>query len=199
MTRPIDERPARGSPPLQPPDAQAVLTGLQARDPRVQADTWRAIFPRLVAVCTAVLGDRARAEEMAQDVWIDFAYNHVDRVQHARALYPYLRLMAVRRARRSAARRARFRREGDPPETVGVPDEQRMLGALDARMRADRLAECLDGLTPRARQMLRQRIHREESLSVIGRTFGISKQAVDKAIRKALAALRACLGEGGTA
>ncbi len=197
MTDGIDGSAARGSPPTAPPEV--TLAGLKARDPKIQAETWRAVFPRLVAVCAAVLGDRARGEEMAQDVWIDFAYNHVDRVRHARAVYPYLRLMAVRRARRAAARRARFRREGEPPEAVGMPDERGLLGALDARLRADRLAECLDTLTPRARQMLRLRIHREDSLSAIGRAFGVSKQAVDKAIRKALSALRACLERGPAA
>lgn len=196
MTAPFDERPAGDSPEVQLPDPAEVLAGLRARDPKVQAATWRAVFPRLRRTCSAVLGDPARGEEMAQDVWLDFAYRHVDRVRHPGALYPYLRLMAVRRARRAAARRARFRREGPPPEPVGAPDERRLAEVLDSRRQADRLADCVDALTPRARQMLRLRVHREESLGAIGRAFGISKQAVDKAIRKALAALRTCLGEG---
>lgn len=174
-------------------DDADLLARLRARDPETQARVWREHHARLSAICTRILGDAARGEEVAQDVWIDFAYTYVDRVAHPGAMRGYLIMMAIRRARRHADRRRRRRREGEPEEQAGEHPERTMVEALHHAALEDRLTDCLDALRPRARQMLRMRFRQELSLREIGEAFGVSKQAVGKAVGKALAALRACI------
>lgn len=182
-------------------DDAGVLARLRARDPETQAQVWRELHPRLSALCTRIVGDPARGEEVAQDVWIDFAYTYVDRVEKPGAMRGYLIMMAVRRARRQAIRRRQHRREGEPEERASEHQEAPLVEALHHDRLKARLTTCLEELRPRARQMLRMRFREELSLREIGEGFGVSKQAVGKAVRVALAALRACierLGEEAT-
>lgn len=150
------------------------------------------MFHRLKAVCAHVLGDRVRAEDLAEDVLMDFAFEHVDRVEHPRAVASYLRLMAVRRARR--IKQKQNRHDTDSLErTSGVDEEGMMVAAIDTPNRVACLAECIDAQDKKARTMLRLRFHAERSVTDIGREMGVSKQYVSRIMRRALEALRGCV------
>lgn len=183
---------------LDPADA---LRGLQARDRDVQARVWREVHPRLKATCARIVGDPGWGEEIAQDVWIEFAYDYVDRVRAPRAMYSYLLMMATRRARHVVARRRRWTADAPPPEAVDAEAPDQLIEALAHGVLKGHLERCLPTLRPRSRQMLRLRFHREATLREIGEAFGVSKQAVGQTIRKALGHLRTCVEQhlGGTA
>lgn len=150
------------------------------------------MFHRLQAVCAHVLGDRVRAEDLAEDVLMDFAFEHVDRVEHPRAVSSYLRLMAVRRARRIKQKQNRHE-SVSPERSSGVDVEGAMVAAIDAPGRKACLAECIGAQDSKARTMLRLRFHNERSVTDIGREMGVSKQYVSRIMRRALDALRGCV------
>lgn len=150
------------------------------------------MFHRLRAVCAHVLHDRVRAEDLAEDVLMDFAFEHVDRVEHPRAVPSYLRLMAVRRARRIKQKQNRHE-EVSPERTSGVDEERALVTAIDAPARKACLSRCIDAQDKKARTMLRLRFYNERTVTDIGREMGVSKQYVSRIMRRALDALRGCV------
>lgn len=169
-----------------------LLRRLKQRDGRAQLELRKRMFHRLLAVCTHILGDRVRAEDLAEDVLMDFAFEHVDRVEHPRAVASYLRLMAVRRARR--IRQKQNRHESGHIERARPVDEERMLvDAIDAPQRQACLSRCIEKQDKKARQMLRLRFYNELSVTAIGQQMGVSKQYVSRIMKRALEALRGCV------
>lgn len=169
-----------------------LLRRLKRRDGRAQLELRKRMFHRLLAVCTHILGDRVRAEDLAEDVLMDFVFEHVDRVEHPRAVASYLRLMAVRRARR--IRQKQNRHESVRVDRARpVDEESSMVEAIDAPNRQACLAKCIDQQDKKARQMLRLRFYNEMSVTDIGRQMGVSKQYVSRIMKRALEALRGCV------
>lgn len=123
---------------------------------------------------------------------MDFAFEHVDRVEHPRAVASYLRLMAVRRARR--LKTLQNRHETVCEERAGPENqEQAMAEAIDAPARRACLSRCVEAQDQKSRQMLRMRFYAERSVTEIGREMGVSKQYVSRIMRRALEALRGCV------
>jgi RNA polymerase sigma factor (sigma-70 family) len=171
-----------------------MLDALKKRDPHVQLQLRRELFPKVQAVCLALLKDRALAEETAEDTWMDFLYQHVDGVRRAESLAPYLRMMTVRRCVRIRQWRDRHDPAGEQPPLVGG-SEDGMLGSLDRRRQLARLERCLERLTPKARRLLRLRYHHDLAQEAIGKALGFSKQYAGRTLARALELLRACVEE----
>lgn len=173
-------------------DDDELLRRLKLRDGHAQIELRKRMFHRLRAVSVQVLGDRVRAEDLAEDVLMDFAFEHVDRVEHPRAVASYLRLMAVRRACR--LRTLQNRHETVREDRSGPSNtEQAIVEAIDAPARQACLSHCVDAQDHKSRQMLRLRFYSERSVTDIGREMGVSKQYVSRIMRRALEALRGCV------
>jgi len=171
-----------------------MLEKLRARDHRAQQKLRKRLDPKILAVCRHMLQDQALAQETAEDIWMDFLYEHVDKVQKERALGAYLRMMTVRRCVRIRDWQNRHEEPGDQPPLVGG-SEADMAAALDERRQTARLEECLKRLSRRARRIVRMRYRNEMTQESIGKALRVSKQYIGRLIARSLEALRECMEE----
>lgn len=169
--------------------SEDLLARLRARDPQAQAEVERALGPRLRRLAKAQL-DPSAAEGLVHDAFSDFFFRHVDGLESARAIPAYLQMTVIRRSRRAAERAARHE-----PLTEAAAEAPDVEETVQARRERARLAACLDRLTLRAREIVKLHYGHGLPLADIGARQARSKQAVHKALGKALDALRACVEE----
>jgi RNA polymerase sigma-70 factor, ECF subfamily len=169
-----------------------LLDALRSRHAGAQRKARAWLFPRVLAVCQRLLSDKALAEQTAEDVWLDFLYGHVDAVRSAAAVEGYLKMMTVRRCRRTRDQQTRHT-ELDEQLLAPVGSEAETVAVLDHRRLTRRLDTCLGQLTPRTRQALSWRYHEELTQEDIGRRFGFTKQYAGRLLAQGLETLRRCL------
>lgn len=169
-----------------------VLARLKANDAGEQAAFWRAHRPTVAAIARDILGRGDEADDLADEVLVDFLYNVVHRIEHEEAIKSYLRLMTVRRAFRRKRREDRTR-----PLVVERKSEADHEDAVGLQLLMPRLERCLQVLTPKARQALTLRFRGEMTNEHIGTIVGGSKQYIGRLLTKSLAALRACIEKEG--
>src|SRR5687767_15984165 len=109
----------------------------------------------VVAIAAHILGPGAAAEDLADEILVDFLFGAVHRISHERAIESYLRLMTVRRALRRSHQEKKTVSAVQPEEAVEDQD------AIELRTMLPRLALCLAKLTPKARNALRLRYQNE--------------------------------------
>jgi len=171
----------------------AELASLKARDRAAQARFYAAYRERVEAICRRVLGGGSDAADIATDVLGDFLFQYVDGVESPRAVTTYLKLMATRRSLRWLRRGDRSDEVGDDlPETAGQepasPDQSIWIAQMTPR-----LGGCLEGLTPKAREVLRLRFSTDMTNEVIGELLGGSKQYIGRLIKESTEKLKTCL------
>jgi RNA polymerase sigma-70 factor (ECF subfamily) len=179
------------------PDAQLML-GVQAGDPDAFDTLFRRYSAPLVHFLSKLVRERARAEELAQDVFI--------RIYQARARYEptarfstYLFGIATRVALNDLDRAYR-RRERPLLEPVAErlvdsqpdPDQQ-----LDAKRRVGQLESAMRGLAPRQRAALLLRVEEGLGYEEIGAALQTSVASVKSLIHRARAELLAQMKESG--
>jgi RNA polymerase sigma factor (sigma-70 family) len=171
----------------------ATLERLKRRDARVQEQVRRLQVETLTSTVAAILGSPDESEVLVTDLLTDFFFRYVDQLRDSRAIPSYLQIMAVRRARRL---KERWQREVAVESNALTDDPRdRLDSELDDHTRLPGLNRCLQGLTDRARSLLRLHYGHELSYAAIGEQLGVSKQAVGKTIQKCLEVLRRCLGK----
>ncbi len=178
-------------------DDPRLLERLRAGDRLAQELVWRAERKRLEGLAASVLrGAAADVEELVADLFCDFFARYVHELRTSQAIPAYLRVMAVRRARR---RRERLARQVEvEPETLTAAAVDPLHALHDEALRR-RLEGCLEQLTLRARRILRLHFGHDQSYAVISDGLGVTRQAVGKTVGKSLGALRRCLEQGGLA
>jgi RNA polymerase sigma factor (sigma-70 family) len=171
--------------------AQSLLERLKERDPIAQEAFYRDRRVSLELVARSALACSADAPALVSDVFTDFLFHYVDTIRDESAIFAYLKMMIVRRARRQNEYRQRHE---DLDRYVGVTGgNQDAAEEMDARIWSTWLKTCLERLSDKARRLLRLHYGHEFSLDDIGSQIGVSKQAVSKAIQKSLGLLRNCL------
>ena len=149
---------------------------------------FREYYPRLVGAAEALLGDRAAAEEAAQDVMLEL-WRRRDDIRIETSLASYL-FRAVRNRALNQLRQQRTQQRAQPLLTAGAPD----VAGADARVRSHELAAAVEAavaaLPPRCREVFE--LSRIEGLrySEIAATLGISAKTVEAQMGKALRILR---------
>lgn len=188
MPSPVADRP---TPELD----DAELARLKAREPAAQARFYKLFKERVQAICSRILGGGADAADVATDVIGDFLFQYVDGVESPRAVTTYLKLMATRRS-------LRWLRRGDRAEEVDedAPDDGEPAApeqAIWVGQMMPRLDGCLEGLTPKAREVLKLRFSTDLTNEVIGEMVGGSKQYIGRLIKESTDKLRTCLDKKG--
>jgi RNA polymerase sigma factor (sigma-70 family) len=170
---------------------QSLLERLKARDPVAQEELYRDRRASLEMVARSVLACPADASALVGDVFTDFLFQYVDTIRDEPAIFAYLKMMIVRRARRQNEHRQRH----DDLDLYqgGTAGNQDAADEIDGRIWSTWLTTCLEHLSEKARRLLRLHYGHEFSLDDIGSQVGVSKQAVSKAIQKSLGLLRNCL------
>lgn len=186
----------QGPPPSGPePMDDAELARLKARDRQAQARFYATYRERVQATCARVLGSGADAADVATDVIGDFLFQYVDGVESPRAVTTYLKLMATRRSLRWLRRGDKSEEVSDEaPDVEGVRPDQ----SIWVAQMMPRLDGCLEGLTPKAREVLKLRFSTDMTNEVIGDMVGGSKQYIGRLIKESTEKLKQCLERKGT-
>ncbi len=171
--------------------ASMLVTGRRAVSSRgrgaIRADleeVFRGTYPRVVAVAARVLGSRAEAEDVAQEVFLAFGRSSVP----ADAALGWLSVAAAHTALnhlRSGRRRA-SREEAVGRDVADAPD---VADAIVARDERRRVRSALAALPRRQAVALVQR-HSGLSYAEVAAALDLSPSSVGTTVRRAEAALR---------
>ena len=182
-------------------DEQLLVERVRAGDPLAFEAIFRRYHGELCAVAEGVVGSRAAAEDVVQDVFLA-VWAGRERWQVTVSVQAYLR-RAVRNMALRHASRAEVQRSRPLAETAGAgaathgpalvdpspsPDQQ-----LEAAATADEVARITAALPPRVREVYG--LSRGEGLThrEIAERLGISPKTVELHLTRALAALRSRL------
>ena len=144
---------------------------------------FRAYFRRIAQTVNMIVGDRARAEEVTQDAFVQLwrKWSSVSGYERPEA---WVRRVAVRLAIRSAQRESRRRfleraGRGEEPESFPDPDLARAVAALAPMQRAAVVLFYLD----------------DRPVADVARTLGVSESTVKQHLFRARRRLAEALGE----
>jgi RNA polymerase sigma-70 factor (ECF subfamily) len=136
-----------------------------------------------------VLGSRAAAEDLAQEVFLEL-YRHLPRLESAEHVVWWLRRVTCHRCIDELRRpKHRLERQMDAVPDRGVSPPAREL------FLEDRLHLLVERLPPVARMVITLRYQEELEPSAIAKTLGMPVNTVKSHIRRSLAVLRASLLE----
>ena len=174
-------------------DEASLARGLRRRDPRALEAVYAAHAGAVLGFLIRALPDRATAEDVLQDVFVD-AWRRADRFDPDRSsLTTWLLVIARSRAIDQLRRRV--------PEPVDItaadaPAEPAdPASAIDTLLDDWRFAQLLDGLSEEESRVLRMRFHLGLSQTEIADATGISVGTVKTRMNRALARLRDDMAE----
>ncbi len=178
-----------------PPD-QHLLARLAADDAHAFDEIFRAWYAPLVRFAARLIGDRARAEEIAQDVFLSLWQQRA--VLHAHTSPQAWLFRATRNRALNVVRHDRVvtRAEGALSTTLPAGEHDSTLAVDDAVAEAEMhaaIAAVVATLPPRCRQVFL--LSRMQGLphAQIGTQLGIGQKAVEAHITRAMRQLRAAL------
>jgi RNA polymerase sigma-70 factor (sigma-E family) len=147
-------------------------------------------YRQLVRLAALLLGDRAVAEELVQDAYVQL-HQRWSRLRDPHKALGYLRTSVVNAARSAGRRRVvADRYTASQPPLAHVPSAEH--GALGALEQTEVVA-ALRALPARQREALVLRYYLDLSESEIAEVMGISRGAVKSHASRGIAALRATL------
>jgi RNA polymerase sigma-70 factor (ECF subfamily) len=152
---------------------------------------------RLVQLCAVATGDRASAEEIAQDVWVAVWSTRADYEPRGK-FFVFLVSAARNRCRnhaRDAARRSRWVRPAD--DAIVAPSaEPSEIDRLLARERVERLEAALGEIPEKMREAIVLRFGEGLSYEAIAEVVDANPSTLRSRVHHALLALRQRLGDG---
>jgi RNA polymerase sigma factor (sigma-70 family) len=172
-----------------------LLDKLRVQDRQAQLELRASLLPKAIASCRHVLREKELAENIAEDIWMDFIYQHVDQLKEAKAISSYLRMMTIRRC----IRINQWRQKHDTLEeeaSLAVGSENEVVHNIDQQKYLWHLDHCLAKLNERNRRVMYMRYFQEMTQEAIGQALDVSKQYVGRVIKTSLAAIRTCLETG---
>ncbi len=173
-------------------DMAELIERLRAGSPEAQRVFFAAYLPQLCAITTHILGDPLRAEEVAVEVMGDFLLRHVQSLEIAAAAPAYMRIMAIRKARKFRAQKyTELDLNPEHGADISLPD--RMTEEAMCELLSPRLEHCLSKLKPKMRRILQLSYQAELSHKAIGDLIGASGQYVGRVVSQSLASLKRCL------
>jgi RNA polymerase sigma-70 factor, ECF subfamily len=151
---------------------------------------------RLFAVLLRLLGDRAEAEDVAQEVMLR-AWRGIGRFRGGSSFFTWLYRIAVNEASRSLGRRSRRPATGSADAAVSLPapaEQQPEQQAERAELRRA-VSAALAGLTPAQRTAVVLRDIEGLPTSAAAEIAGVSQAAFKSRLHEARLKLRAAIGD----
>src|SRR4051812_25180383 len=175
-------------------DSELLSRFVQDRDQATFAELVRRHVDLVYAAALRhVSGDRHRAEDVAQEVFIDLARKAPGLVDHpclAGWLYASTRFTAINTVRREQRRTHREKEADVMPESSNVPEHswEQIRPLID---------DALQELDEEDRQSVLLRFFGQQSFVAIGEQLGLSENAVQKRVSRALDRLSTVLAQRG--
>lgn len=172
----------------------ALLTRVAARDEQAFEALYRLTSGRLLGIGLRVLGDRAEAEDVLQDVFVSVWSKAVQFDAKRSSAMTWLGTIARNRAidrlraLPSSATRAPLTLIDDLPDPGPSPGSR-----ADADAEKSRLDDCLGLLEPRGQTLIRTAFFEGTSYAELAQQTGSPLGSVKSWIRRGLAQLRECL------
>ncbi len=189
LAAPSEARPdPLGSDEVEPAVAEATLPRRPATPPPAFDEFFRAEYPRMLRAMYLVCGNRAEAEEVAQDAFVR-AFERWELVVRAENRPGYVYRIALNLYRSKLRRAARLARKTLRP--APQPDE------LEAMAERDAIGRALASLSPAQREAVIMREWLDMTDEEIGALLGISPITVRVRVHRARAVLRPLLEERG--
>ena len=148
-------------------------------------ELYRRYRERLVAFCARRVGDRDAAEELAQDAFVK-ALSAMPRFSGERRFYPWMTVIAHRLCIDHHRRTARVEPAAEVDAGLVEADHDALFASVDR----DHLADALDRLAPRHREILELREGRGWSYSEIADHLDVPLTTVEALLHRARKALR---------
>jgi RNA polymerase sigma-70 factor (ECF subfamily) len=190
--------------PEADPDVELMLE-VQRGDASAFERLFEKHIARVVGFATRFVGNRARAEELAQDVFLQ-VYKHRGHYQPQARFSTWLYRM-VTNACLSEVRRADHRGlmqsmdqpvgEGDPPPQFAEAAERSSEDDVASRERLERMRAALDGLPPQQRAALLLARAEGFSYEEVADSLSCSVSAVKSLVHRATVTLRERFKEDG--
>lgn len=173
-------------------DAPSLVGRAVAGDRAAQGELARAAFPKLVAICQARVGQRADAEELAQETLLR-AMRNLESLASEPSFEGWLRGIAVHlcvdfhrsRGRRSLPVDSSGRESIDPAQRVADDDE------------VDQLRQRVEELPMELKEVLYLHYYDELTYDAMAEWLGVARATVNERLSKARALLRRKLTAGG--
>jgi RNA polymerase sigma-70 factor, ECF subfamily len=184
-------------PEARPEGGDQYLEGLLARGARGDQAAFEAVYDNLAGpvygLILRVLRDPAQSEEVSQEVLLE-VWRTAARFDAAKGTAPTWVLTiahrrAVDRVRSAAAATAREQRTAE----VAVPHDD-VAATVEATLDAERVRECLEGLTEAQRESIELAYYGGYSYRQVGERLGIALSTIKTRIRDGLIRMRDCLG-----
>ena len=178
------------------PDAD-LLARVGEQDPHAVREMVTRKLPRILAMATRMLGDRAEAEDVAQEAFVRI-WKHAARWKVGNARFDtwmhrvVLNLCYDRLRGQHGQREESVEDVADAVDPAKRPDEQ-----FDERSRGDRVGAALARLPARQREALVLHYYQELSNEDAAALMGVSIEALESLLARARRSMRASLiGQG---
>ncbi len=184
--------------PASMSDLSALLAYTALADQQAFAELYAQTRMQSWAICLRLLGDRQLAEDAMQDAYVKIWHQAGSYRPHLGDSQAWLATVVrntcrdrLRGLRRESAHRVDASDDhGDPPD---VADHRTPEALLAARMGGD-LEDCFEQLAPRQRDLLTAAYVMGQSHGELARERALPMGTVKTLIRRAVLALRDCLG-----
>lgn len=174
-------------------DDAAVLSRLRAGDAATFDGTFRRWYPSLVRFAQRILTDRAQAEEIVQDVFLEL-WHRRETLEGTASAQAWLFLAARNRAF-NVLRRERMIARLTPRVNVAIAparydEASDALAGIEEAELHDAISHAIDALPPRCREVFMLSRRRGLRHAQIAAQLGITVKAVEAQITRALRQLR---------
>ena len=193
------------APERQPVDRDVADQQLVERCQAGQADAFGELYehyhPQLVRHCARRLGNRATAEDVAQEAFIR-AWRSIDRFERGRSFYPWLHVIASNACTDVLRRQRPTTPLSEMEDSAELDDRQGVEELLATSVDVAHATGAMRLVSDRHRRVLHLREELEWSVQDIAAHEGIEANAVDTLLWRARASLRSkflALSEGAAA
>lgn len=172
-----------------------LLAGIARNDAAAVREMVGRKLPRILALATRILGDRAEAEDIAQETFVR-TWRQAPRWETGRARFDTWLYGVALNLCRDRMRRTREVYTAEPPDTIDpgpLPDH-----ALDDRDTVRTVKSALAMLPERQREAIVLQYYEELSNSEAAAAMGITVEALESLLARGRRRLRACLEKADT-
>ena len=183
--------------PFSPPgpDLGELLTLVAGGDQVAFETVYDRVAPAVFGLVLRVLRDSAQSEEVAQEALLEI-WRTAGRFDPARGTaLAWVMTIAHRRAvDRVRAERAAAAREARAASAASPPAADEVAEIVESSLQAERVRDCLDGLTGTQRESITLAYYSGLSYPQVASALGVALGTVKTRIRDGLRRLRDCLG-----